>query len=96
MTRKSISFGDMLLFLLIGFSFVRAAGSFSILWRASDFEPSFETISPGYFKCVTVSSFFPLIFIFYLNAASVVCHLYGPFCTYLHLISYAGFVETFS
>ena len=56
MTRGRISFifdpRDMLLFLQIGFSFVRAAVACAILERISGLEPSSETTASMYFKLV--------------------------------------------
>ena len=53
MTRERISFTfdprDMLLSLQMGFSFVRAAVTCSILERTSGLEPSYETTVTGHF-----------------------------------------------
>ena len=98
MTSEGISFisepGDILLFLQMGFSFVRAAVACAILERISDLEPSSETMAPRYLKLVTVPSFCPFTFIF-MDATGVVCHQFGLLCIDLHLIPCAGFVETF-
>ena len=50
-------FDYMLLYLQIGFSFVRAAVACAILERTSGFETSTETIAPRYLKLVTLPSF---------------------------------------
>ena len=67
MTRERISFTfdprDMLLFLQMGFSFVRAAVACAILERTSGLEPSSETTAPRYLKLVTVPNFCPVTLI---------------------------------
>ena len=90
MTRERISSTfdprDMLLSLQMGFSFVRAAVACAILERTSGLEPPSEATAPGYLKLVTVPKFCPFTFI---------SHQFGLLCNDLHLISCAGFVETF-
>ena len=67
MTRERISFTfeprDMLLYLQMGFSFVRAAVACAILERISGLEPPSETTAPGYVKLFTVPNTCPFTFI---------------------------------
>ena len=67
MIRECISFTfdprDILLSLHMGFSFVRAAVPCATLKRTSGLAPSSETTAPRYFNLVTVSNFYPFIFI---------------------------------
>ena len=67
MTRECISFTfdprDMMLYLHIGFSFVRAAVACAILERTSGFERSSQMIAPRYLKFVTVQNLSDLILI---------------------------------
>ena len=67
----------------------------AILERTSGLEPSSETTAPRYLKLVTVPNFCPFTFISHLDAIGTVCHQFGLLRTDLHLIPFAGFVETF-
>ena len=69
----------------------------AILERISGLEPSSETIAITYLKLFTASSFCPfyLDLSLSLDAIGVVCHQIGFLGTDLHLILWAGFVETF-
>ena len=85
----------MLLSLQIDFSFVRAVVTCAILERISGLESSSETIAHRYLKLVTVLSFCPFYFNLPMDAIDAVI----SFCllsTDIHLISFAGFVETFN
>ena len=55
--RNSFTFvsRDMLLFLQIGFNFVKDAAAWAILERTSGFEPPSRTSAPKYLKLVTVT-----------------------------------------
>ena len=68
MTRERISFTfdpkDMLLFLQIGFSFVRAAMVSGILEKLFVLKPSSETTTPRFLKLVTYSA---QLMLFYLD-----------------------------
>ena len=81
----------MVLSLQMGFSFVRAAVACAILERISVLEPLSETTAPRYLKLVTV----PCYLYQFLDAVGAVCHQFGLLGTDLHLITCAGFVETF-
>ena len=67
MTRERISFTfgprNMLLSLIMGFSFVRAAVACAIFDRTSGLEPSSEKTAPRYLKRVTVPNICPFTFI---------------------------------
>ena len=88
MTRERISFTfdpiDMLLFLQMGFSVIRAAVACAILERISCLESSSETTAPMYLKLVTAQL---LPFYLYLSLDAI--------GTDLHHIPCADFVETF-
>ena len=90
MTRERISFTfdprDMLLFLLIGFSFIKAEVACSILERTPCLDPSSETTALRYLKCVTVPSFCPFYLDLPLDVIGAVCHQFSLLSTDLHLI----------
>ena len=91
MTRERISFTfdprDMLLYLQMGFSFVRAAVARAILERTSGLEPSSKTTAPRYLKLVAVPNFCPFYLYLSLDAIGAVFHPFGLLGTDLHLLS---------
>ena len=92
LTRRCISFTfdpRDVLSLQIGFSFVRAAETCSILERTSGFQPSSETTTPRYLELVTVLNFFPFILNLHLDVNDTFCHQFGRLSTDLHLTPWA-------
>ena len=67
----------------------------AMLERTSGLEPSSETTAPRYLKLFTVPYFRPFYIYFSLDAIGTVCHQFGILRTDFHLITCAGFVETF-
>ena len=92
MTRERISFTfdprDTLLFLQMGFSFVRASVACDILERISGLEPSSETTAPRYLKLVTVPSFclFTFISLWMSLALFVISLVFSALISILYLV----------
>ena len=100
MTREGISFTfdprDVLLFLHIGFSFVRAAVVCAILERTAGIEPSSETNAPRYLKLVTVPSFcrLTLISLWMPLALLVISFVFSALITILYLVQVLSRLST--
>ena len=71
LTRERISFvfdqRDMLLFLLIDFSYVIAEVACSTLERTFGFKPSSETTASKFLKSVMVPTFHPFSLVFFIR-----------------------------
>ena len=99
MTRERISFTfdprDTLLFLQMGFSFVRAAVACAILKRISGLEPSSHTTFPRYLKLVTVPNLCPFyLYLFWMPLALFVISLVSALISILYLVQVLSKLST--
>ena len=98
MARERVSFTfdprEMLFSLQTGFGFVRAPVACAIVERTSEFEPSSQNTAPRSLKVVTVPSVCPFYLLSPPEFFNNVCHHFGLLNTDLHLIPFAGFVES--